>query len=151
MACLWDSFVSKMIMYNRIMKTCARCSEIKVNSDFNKAKANKDGLSSYCRPCGKEASREYRTTNKVTIAKKDREKHLLRKYNLTTEDYEDLLKLQNGMCANLDCLISIDLVVDHCHYTGTVRGILCSKCNVAIGLAANDPDILRGLANYLER
>lgn len=43
------------------------------------------------------------------------------------------------------------LVVDHDHRTGAVRGFLGASCNLAAGLAEDDPDLLRGLAAYLER
>jgi hypothetical protein len=41
--------------------------------------------------------------------------------------------------------------VDHCHATGTVRGLLCSECNHAVGKTKDDPETLRRLAAYLER
>jgi hypothetical protein len=41
--------------------------------------------------------------------------------------------------------------VDHDHKTGKVRGILCHKCNIALGLIGDDPARARALANYLER
>lgn len=43
------------------------------------------------------------------------------------------------------------IVYDHDHQTGRFRGWLCSQCNVAIGFAGENPNILRKLANYLER
>ena len=42
------------------------------------------------------------------------------------------------------------LVVDHCHKTGQRRDLLCSRCNLAIGLFDDDPDRLRAAAEYLE-
>lgn len=43
-----------------------------------------------------------------------------------------------------------DMVIDHNHDTGKVRGRLCRHCNFALGHAKDDVNILRGLANYLE-
>jgi hypothetical protein len=40
---------------------------------------------------------------------------------------------------------------DHCHTTGKFRGWLCTKCNTALGLADEDPKILRAIADYIER
>jgi hypothetical protein len=41
-------------------------------------------------------------------------------------------------------------VVDHCHSTGVIRGILCSNCNAILGIALDNPEILRRAANYLD-
>lgn len=41
------------------------------------------------------------------------------------------------------------LVFDHNHATGEHRGWLCSNCNVALGLAGDNPEILEALAKYL--
>lgn len=39
---------------------------------------------------------------------------------------------------------------DHDHTTGMFRGWLCGPCNTILGLAKDDPEVLRGLADYLE-
>lgn len=41
--------------------------------------------------------------------------------------------------------------VDHCHETGRIRGIICGRCNCAIGFSGDNPATLRMLANYLEK
>jgi hypothetical protein len=41
------------------------------------------------------------------------------------------------------------LNVDHCHNTGTIRGLLCDKCNMAIGLLEDDATLLRKAQEYL--
>jgi hypothetical protein len=46
--------------------------------------------------------------------------------------------------------VLLRLAVDHCHQTDRVRGLLCSKCNLLIGLAKEDPTILKTAASYLE-
>ena len=40
---------------------------------------------------------------------------------------------------------------DHCHLTYAFRGWLCNQCNVALGMARDEPALLRSLADYLER
>lgn len=43
------------------------------------------------------------------------------------------------------------LAVDHCHDTGHIRGLLCSRCNTAIGLMCDDTDRLANAIEYLKR
>ena len=75
-----------------------------------------------------------------------------KRYGLTKEDYNDLLAAQNGGCAI--CLNpetqGRKLSVDHCHATNEIRGLLCSKCNAALGLLNDDTNILINAINYLK-
>lgn len=43
------------------------------------------------------------------------------------------------------------LSIDHCHKTGSYRGLLCDACNTMIARGKDDPAILRAAAEYLER
>lgn len=43
------------------------------------------------------------------------------------------------------------LHLDHDHATGKFRGWLCVRCNMALGLLRDSPQLLRDLADYLER
>lgn len=75
----------------------------------------------------------------------------LRKFGLTIADYDALAKEQNGVCAicggvNRDR----SLAVDHDHDNGIIRGLLCGRCNMAIGLMSDNADILRKAALYIE-
>ena len=74
-----------------------------------------------------------------------------KKYGLSDDEIQRLLIHQGGLCAA--CLRPFDrkLAVDHDHKTGTVRGLLCLACNMAIGHACDSADTLRMMAEYLER
>lgn len=71
------------------------------------------------------------------------------KYGITAAQRDAMLKRQGGKCAG--CRKPTRGVVDHCHTTGKVRGILCPACNIALGLTKDDPKTLRRLACYLEK
>jgi hypothetical protein len=45
------------------MKTCQRCKKTKKLDEFNKNRAESDGLQRYCRGCQKEAIKEWRKNN----------------------------------------------------------------------------------------
>jgi hypothetical protein len=55
---------------------------------------------------------------------------------------------QNNLC--LICYCRKPLVVDHCHETGKVRGMLCSTCNTGIGHLKDSPAMLLSALQYLE-
>lgn len=77
----------------------------------------------------------------------------LRRYGLTTNDYEDLYSLQNGLCAicgNPQLNRKKHLSVDHDHETGIVRGLLCEKCNWALGWFGDCPSRILNAIRYLQ-
>lgn len=77
---------------------------------------------------------------------------VLKQYGLTPDEYQDILDAQGGGCAI--CTASArtrKMVVDHCHQTGKIRGILCNQCNTAIGLLAELPGRIMEAADYLIR
>lgn len=66
--------------------------------------------------------------------------------------YDQLFREQGGVCAI--CQLpergrNKGLSVDHCHKTMRVRGLLCSRCNTALGLFMESPDFLHAVSNYL--
>jgi hypothetical protein len=76
---------------------------------------------------------------------------LRKNYGISLDEYEALVKSQNGVCAI--CLRFPNangvLHVDHDHETGRVRGLLCMSCNVAIGYLCDDLEIVSRLVKYL--
>ena len=112
-----------------------------------------------------EINRQYRLSNKEKIAlynkwynDKHPEKritnHYLSKYNITLEEYDKLLEKQDYRCIICGSVGSgrvkyKRLCVDHNHETGQVRGLLCHKCNMAIGYVKEDPQIIINMLNYM--
>lgn len=89
-----------------------------------------------------------------------KDSHLQRKYGLTLEAFNSILTLQGNCCCVCNSLSpgrrsssgkDGDWVVDHCHASGKIRGIICHPCNAALGMVRDNPTTLRALAEYLEK
>ncbi len=88
-----------------------------------------------------------------------KDKRLTDQYGIGMDEYDALLKAQGGGCAICHRSESEPtrrggakhkhLAVDHCHDTGVVRGLLCTDCNVAIGLLRDSPALCEVAAAYL--
>lgn len=134
-------------------KQCQRCKKVKPIEEFPKNKRNCDGRGSYCRSCWSKITAEWRKKNPEKWREIQREQMLKVKYNITPTNYDALLQSQNGVCAicGKSCPTGKRLAVDHDHETDKVRGLLCVNCNVALGYVQDDSDLLRKLADYLEK
>lgn len=69
---------------------------------------------------------------------------------MSIDEFQARLAAQNGRCAI--CLNQISgkgAHRDHCHKTGKWRGLLCPKCNMALGLFQDDPALLMKAVEYL--
>ena len=86
--------------------------------------------------------------NKTPNSLKD--KRLRQKYNITEEDFNTLKIEQGGQCVICQQKNKRrDLVVDHNHISGKVRGLLCDRCNKTLGLLQDKPELATALASYL--
>lgn len=96
-----------------------------------------------------------RKANPDRVRRIERNSALKAKYGISLDDYEQLLEDQGYLCAICGLILTQGLVknvcVDHCHKTGTVRGILCGKCNKALGLVDDDADTLKAMVEYVTR
>ena len=92
---------------------------------------------------------EYYKRNKETINRKAKWVALYSKYKITKADYEKLYLKQNGRCAVCKKEFP-SLSVDHNHETGIVRGLVCTKCNTALGLVYENTDILLSMIKYIK-
>ena len=93
--------------------------------------------------------------NKEHVAHITRIYNLKRKYNLTLEDWDNLLKSQNNQCKICSIDFSCDShntkpVVDHCHSRYIVRGMLCHLCNAGLGYFKDNVDVLQKATIYLK-
>lgn len=71
------------------------------------------------------------------------------KYDLTEDEFDAMVEAQGGRCLICCEVPDEQLVVDHDHGTGVVRGLLCRCCNIGLGFMRDDPERLRRAADYL--
>lgn len=78
-------------------------------------------------------------------------------YGVSYQEVLDLLEKQNHLCAICNTKgfkmhegIKYNLVVDHCHESGSLRGLLCNNCNRGLGLFKDSKVNLRRAIEYLE-
>lgn len=74
-------------------------------------------------------------------------KKLFQRYKITEKQYVQLKNKQRGRCRI--CSRRKKLVVDHCHKTNKIRGLICNNCNLLLGHAKDEPLTLLGAINYL--
>lgn len=144
-------------------KICIKCQRSYPLTEFYKESRVKAGVTARCKSCNKADSRAYYYSKRTEVLKrindsycpiKERGKKLKRMYGLSSEEYETMLANQNHSC--LICH-STDphhssgrFVVDHCHTTNKVRGLLCNRCNVGLGNFKDNVASLRSAIDYLE-
>lgn len=123
-------------------KTCTKCKVSKsvIANFYTRPTCKGRRPHSWCKSCARKVSGGKSTP-------KSKLKALLRKHNLTEEKYNAMLKAQNGKCKL--CFSSQVLSIDHCHKSNVVRGILCRKCNMALGLLKDNIEVLTRAIQYL--
>jgi superfamily II helicase len=152
-----------MIEYDpNIKKVCTKCKVEKFLSEFSKHSSAKYKRNSVCVKCDSKRVVEWQRNNKdrfranqKKFANKESTKRyrkdwqLKKNFNISIEEYERLVKKQKGKCGI--CKKEDSLHVDHNHISGAVRGLLCSPCNLALGLFKDDKTILKNAIKYLNK
>jgi hypothetical protein len=106
--------------------------------------------SSDCKTCHNKKSTIWTKANPKKVRVIRRRGKIKQKYGISTEEYHVMYIEQGKVCAI--CKLAHDrrpMNIDHCHKTGKVRGLLCDKCNLAIGLLNDDADLVNNLEGYL--
>lgn len=160
----------KVFTYIFLMKKCYLCKKEKHHNEFYGDKTRKDGLSSKCKQCSKTYVKknidQNRTHKKCPKCNQElpleafakskyqdgfqnacRTCRSLIPYGISPEQYATILGEQNGLCAI--CGLADKLVIDHCHNTNKVRGLLCIKCNWALGHFEDSTERLAAAIEYL--
>lgn len=95
--------------------------------------------------------KEYRDRDPLHKIKKR-----IRNHGITIDDYNNMLIEQDNKCAickssKSNTKLTNVFYIDHDHKTGKVRGLLCNKCNFALGQFNDDISILQNAIKYLKR
>ncbi len=140
-------------------KTCTVCKQIKPLEDYYSSKASKDGKSWRCKECDKNTTLESRRQRWKKARVQQRNANRKAKYGITEEEFSKIFQDQKGLCACCEVELTDDfvarhsktkLVIDHCHKTGKVRGLLCTMCNKGIGLLGDNAEGLHKAYTYLK-
>jgi hypothetical protein len=113
------------LFHNRLNKSCTQCR----NYHNNFYKTNAEGY--------RDKRKLYYLTHKKQHKVRAFKNNLKRKYGISVELYQEMLKAQNNKCKVCGTgfeKINPDRIpqVDHCHKTGKVRGLICRNCNLRL-------------------
>jgi len=148
-------------------KTCSKCKASRPLADFSCRTGYSDRYRAQCRSCRSLYTRAYLADNpdaqerirgyprKAESSVALRNRMRVQRYGISADRYDRLLKDQRGICAICGCgpekSANGVLGVDHCHETGRIRGLLCSRCNSAIGQLGDTVVGLMRAVCYLRR
>ena len=114
-----------------IERKCSMCGEWMALAEFYPTKTGRQRRHIYCIPCCSIRARGLR-------------------YGLTIDQVQALIRLASGHC-QLCGRLSEQLLLDHCHATGKVRGMLCPLCNTALAAVDKIPSFLDLARVYVAR
>lgn len=127
---------------NKDGRECTTCLTFKPASEFTLSHDKRSfggvAMRSKCKKC--DEHRKYKRFVKKT-------------YDITYDQYEDLLEKQDFKCAICESKVGNSrtsrLFVDHCHEKLHVRGLLCGSCNHGLGQFKDSPKLLKKAISYL--
>lgn len=137
-------------------KVCRRCKQLKPLTQFqpiNSLRYAEIRHISDCDECRNRHDKVKRDAKSQTVGLTGiltviQERNLWKRYRLTAKQFLDLWNGQSGRCAI--CKRELDNpYIDHCHATGRVRGILCTKCNCGLGQFNDSAELVLEAANYV--
>lgn len=138
---------------NGLWQICRVCKQTKEIQEYGFHKRNKK-YKTQCKECARKESALYRQKNREKYLKTQSSTQLKQRYGITLSEYEEKVKNQQNKCAickteNPSYGHVKRFSVDHCHATGRVRGLLCTRCNKGIGFFKDDINLLSQAIQYL--
>lgn len=141
------------------VKKCRGCLLEKPFSDFYARRDRPKALSAFCKECASARSRAW--NSQPEIKKRVRDRHLRVRFGISADQFDELLASQGGVCAicREEPDAEINLHVDHDHRCcatdltcgNCIRGLLCYRCNSALGFLRESPVIAAAAVEYLRR
>jgi hypothetical protein len=146
-------------------KVCKKCAVLKGREEFfvRKSGSRVGHLSAYCRGCSTDVHLAGWSKDPERMQHISWRSKIKRLYGLTEEKYNEMLEKQGGACAICKSTVSWSrnykhkkngssrFMVDHCHETGRVRGLLCTRCNRALGLLGDSRELFLRAVEYLHQ
>ena len=120
-------------------KTCSMCGVVLTEDNWDTT-SKLSQKKFQCKSCVAEGVRK--TPNRKEW---QRDYDLRRKYGITYDTYCKMARHGCAICGESEGV----LVVDHCHNTGKVRGVLCNNCNSGIGFLKEDLEVLENAHGYI--
>lgn len=125
-------------------KVCPHCKAEKPISDFyvcRQANSEKKYVKTRCKECHRKYPRDRMGDN------------LRNRYGLTREQWHAIRAKENHRCMICrvhEATLPRLLMVDHCHRSKHVRGVLCQHCNTMLGMAKDKIATLHRAIRYLK-
>lgn len=129
------------------LKRCAKCGQRQSPSEFYCDNSCNDGFHPTCKSCCKARGQAHSKTAKGKAAARNATLRFL--FGIDQREYERLHVKQSGRCAICRGIPPKRLDIDHDHVSGTVRGLLCNRCNQGLGLFRDNPLLLEVAKIYL--
>ena len=137
---------------------CTKCGEVKPDTEFHREARNpsRNHKRSHCKSCDAEKNRKYISNPE----KRDRRNAKRVEWNRSVkaffppELFKERLEQQNGVCAicgDADAGGRGAFHADHDHKKETPRGVLCHRCNIALGHFKDSTEILQSAIDYLKK
>lgn len=129
-------------------RTCVKCSTVKTLENFrHSVRDGKEYWARTCKLCERSGAKKWQTENPERFNYLQKRGVFKRAYGERGVELYELRISGKGACEN--CGDSENLHIDHNHVTGEVRGLLCHRCNTALGLLKEDTERIEGLVRYL--
>lgn len=125
-------------------KRCSKCRADKPTEEFWKDSSRHDGLNHHCNTCSSAKFKKWKDEHPEHV----KSHRLKARYGIDRTEYFKIAEEQNNLCKI--CNRKRKLFVDHCHDTGKIRGLLCQKCNSALGFLDDDVSHVRSMLEYME-